>query len=364
MDTYSQSGVDYEVLDAAKREALSAARATSAQLKKHGAVAVEASRGEPAFVFERAGAKLAFVLETLGTKSLITGQYEAERGINRFADIAYDTVAAVVNDLICVGSLPMVVNAYFSTGSSSWYSKPERVLELTKGWARACEDSSATWGGGESPTLKGLVADGEIELGGSAIGYVPEGRDAIVGQDLAPGDEIVLVESSGLHTNGASLARTVASGLADGWAHRLPSGNEFGSAVLTPSHIYVCLMSKILEAGLPVSYVSHITGHGLRKLMRADAELTYRLHELLPVPEVLEFMCKALEMDDSESYGTFNMGVGLAVYCRPKVAKEICELSAECGFKAVRAGTVEAGERSVVLEPVGVTYRSEDLNLR
>src|SRR5437868_13598938 len=114
---YGAAGVDYEALDAGKRDALTAALATSGLLAEHGGQALDESRGEPAFVFELGGQTLAFVLEGLGTKSLIARQVEQELGLNRFDDVAYDTVAAIVNDLCCVGALPLVVNAYFATGS-------------------------------------------------------------------------------------------------------------------------------------------------------------------------------------------------------------------------------------------------------
>ena len=112
---------------------------------------------------------------------------------NRFADVAYDTVAAIVNDLCCAGALPLVVNAYFATGSSDWYREPERARALLEGWRKGCADAGCAWGGGESPTLPGLVAEGDIELAGAAVGAVPAGTAPILGQELRAGDEILLI---------------------------------------------------------------------------------------------------------------------------------------------------------------------------
>ena len=150
---YRQAGVDYAVLDAGKRSALTEALATSHWLAAAGARAVDGSRGEPAFVLRFAGSTLAFVLETLGTKSIIAREYHELAGVNHFDHVAYDAVAAVLNDLICVGALPLVLNAYFATGSSAWYEHAERADALLAGWRRACDDAQCAWGGGESPSL-------------------------------------------------------------------------------------------------------------------------------------------------------------------------------------------------------------------
>ena len=325
--------------------------------------AVDASRGEPAFVFELAGQTLAFVLEGLGTKSIIARQVMDTLGVNRFADVAYDTVGAIVNDLCCVGALPLVVNAYFATGGSDWYLRRDRQEALLAGWRRGCEDAGAVWGGGESPSLPGLVSSSEIELAGSAVGAVPDGRTAILGADLGPGDEIVFVASSGLHANGASLARLIADELADGYATRLPSGRTFGEALLDPTIIYARLVESLATAELPIHYLSHITGHGMLKLMRPSRELTYRITELPTVPEVLEYLVDRTEMSSAVAYSTFNMGCGYAVYCAAGNAGRVVGAATELGLAAHQAGIVEAGPRRVILEPNGVVFETDAMDL-
>jgi phosphoribosylformylglycinamidine cyclo-ligase len=361
--SYRAAGVDYEVLDAGKRLAMARALATSSLMSTRGAIALDASRGEPAFAFELDGRTMAFVVEGLGTKSIISRAVLETLGVNRFADVAYDTVAAIVNDLSCVGALPLVVNAYFATGSSEWYAKPGPSEALVEGWHRACTDAGCTWGGGESPSLPGLLSDGDIELAGAAVGVVPDGRGAILGADLAAGDEIVLVASSGLHANGASLARLIAGRLADGYATRLPSGRSFGEALLDPSVIYVPLIAALFEREVPVSYLSHITGHGLLKLMRPARELTYRVRALPPVPEVLAFLVEQAGLDPAAAHSTFNMGSGFAIYCAAGSGETVVAIAGELGLEALVGGVVEEGPRSVVLEPVGVSFSSEQLEL-
>ena len=363
-DAYEAAGVDYDVLDAGKRLALGQAAATSRLLLDHGGRAHDRSRGEPAFVFSFENHTFAFVLECLGTKSVIARRYEEETGEQRYADIAYDAVAAIVNDLCCVGALPLVVNAYFATGSTRWYEKQDRLSSLVEGWRRACEDSGATWGGGESPTLSGLVAAEDIELAGSAVGYVPEGREPVLGDRLQAGDDIVLVASSGLHANGASLVRSIADDLPDGLRTNMPSGRALGDAVLDPSVNYVPLVRGLLSSDVTVTYLSHITGHGIRKVMRAASSLTYRLTTLPPVPEVLTFVAERAGMDPRAAYGTLNMGAGFAVFCRGGHGEAVTRLADGAGLTAVVAGRVEEGPRSVVLESLGITYTSDELSLR
>jgi phosphoribosylformylglycinamidine cyclo-ligase len=362
-DAYRSAGVDYEALDAGKRGALTEALATSELLRAAGGQALDESRGEPAFVFEAGGRQLAFVVEGLGTKSIIARQVQEELGFNGFGGVAYDTVAAIVNDLICVGALPLVVNAYFATGSSDWYARRDRHEALLAGWREACADAGATWGGGESPSLPGLVQPRDIELAGSAVGMVPEGERAIFGAGLAPGDEIVLVASSGLHANGASLARAVASRLDHGYATALPSGRSFGEALLDRSVLYAGLVRALLATRADVHYLSHITGHGLLKLMRPRRELTYRITWLPSVPEVLGFLVQQADMAPASAYSTFNMGCGFAVYCAAGAGSEVVEIAQRLGLSGGVAGVVEEGPRRVLLEPVDVVFESGDMDL-
>jgi phosphoribosylformylglycinamidine cyclo-ligase len=360
---YGSAGVDYRALDAGKRDALSEALQTSEMLRAAGGRALDESRGEPAFVFEIAGRHFSFVLECLGTKSIIAREVEEQRGSDTFANVAYDTVAAIVNDLCCVGALPLVVNAYFATGSSKWYGQHDRSSELVRGWREGCVVAGATWGGGESPSLQGLIAASDIELAGSAVGIVPEGHRPILGAELAAGDEIVLVASTGLHANGASLARVVAGRLDEGYQTELPSGRRFGDALLDRSAIYVELVRGLLAHGVDIHYLSHITGHGLLKLMRPRRDFTYRIISLPPVPEVLRFLVEEAELSPYAAYSTLNMGCGFAVYCAQGMGGTVVELSSEAGLDARVAGRVEEGPRRVVLEELDVVFESGELDL-
>ena len=203
----------------------------------------------------------------------------------------------------------------------------------------------------------------EIELAGAAVGVLPAGATALLGDELSPGDEIVLVASSGLHANGASLARRVAAGLERGYATPLPDGRAFGEALLDPAPMYSRLVARLQELALPVHYHSHITGHGLLKLMRPRRELTYRIEVLPEVPMVLELIVERSGMDAEEAHCTLNMGTGWAVYCAAGSGDGVVAAARDLGLFALRAGSIEEGPRQVILQPVAVTLAGERLEL-
>ena len=127
--------------------------------------------------------------------------------------------------------------------------------------------------------------------------------------------------------------------------------------------MYAPLVEALLRSGVRPTYISHVTGHGLLKLMRPSSELTYRISALPSVPPVLRFLCEAASMSDDAAYSTFNMGAGYAIYCRPGDSDSVLATAASLGYEAIVGGVVESGPRRVIIEPVGVTYESEDLRL-
>jgi phosphoribosylformylglycinamidine cyclo-ligase len=363
-DEYRRSGVDYEVLDEVKRQAIALASATAPLLATSTGREFPESRGSSAYVFELNGSTLALVVEGLGTKSIIASEYLAETGVSRFADIARDAVAAIVNDVISVGANPLVVTAYFATGDAAWYGYRDRGLDLLNGWRAACEEAGAVWGGGESPALPGIVMPEAIELAGSALGEVPPGRRPVFGSDIAAGDKIVLLASSGLHANGASLARRVASKLPAGLLTELPSGRHLGDALLDPTRIYASFVRGLLASTVVPKFLNGITGHGFLKIMRADVPVRYEITALPHVPEVLQYLADQLEMPPSEAYSTLNMGAGYVAIVSPQDADETVRVARDTGHEALVAGEVVDGERALAIPSLGIEYHDDDFQLR
>jgi phosphoribosylformylglycinamidine cyclo-ligase len=269
-----------------------------------------------------------------------------------------------VNDLITVGATPLVVQAYWAAGGSDWFADGERAQALVAGWKQACDTCGVAWGGGETPALAGIVESGRIDLAASCTGIIQPKSRLSVGDALGPGDAIVLLASSGIHANGLSLARKLAERLPDGYLTEVEPGLSFGEALLAPTTLYSPVTEALARAGIDMHYCANITGHGWRKLLRHPSALTYRIHTVPDVPPVLSFIQREAGQDDREAYSTFNMGAGFALFLKPEDAERAVAVAESLGVRAWVAGRVEAGEKSVVIEPLGVEFGAADLQLR
>lgn len=363
-NSYAQSGVDYSAMDPVKVQAQKAAADTAGNLGMLGARELSASRGESAYVWEEGEEYRSLVVEGLGTKNLVADAMREHTGKSHYDTIAQDTIAMIVNDLVVVGALPQVVNAYFAIGDSNWMKDEERASDLVRGWAAACDAVGAAWGGGETPTLKGIINPATIDLGGSAVGVIKNKKDLVLGEELAEGDAIVLIESSGIHANGISFVRNMEEKNPGTYLEVLSDGRTFGEALLSPTHLYVDLVRELQQTSADIHYMVNITGHGWRKLMRATAEFSYVFSKVLPVPAEFTFMQDRAGVSDEEMYGNFNMGAGYAVYVPQKDAETVVATAKKCGLNAVVAGRVEAGPKQVVIEPLGVTFAGDTLGVR
>ncbi len=325
---------------------------------------VDGTRGESAYVFDMGGTWGAFVQEGLGTKSLIAQAVYRQTGQSYFGEVAQDTVACVINDLVSVGASPVVLNAYWSSSSYEWLTDEKLAGDLIRGWRRACDLAKVVWGGGETQSLPGVVEDGALELAGSAFGIIKSAKHLVQGKNLRAGDAIVLIESNGPHANGISLIREIAAGLPDGYQTKLPGGRTLAEAALAPSYIYAGLVQALQADDIDVHYLSNITGHGWRKLMRAEVEFSYVIRELVPAQEIFAFIADQAGNDETEMYGNYNMGAGYAVYVPAGQAGAVVDVAAKQGLKAWAAGTVEAGPKQVVIEPLQITFAGDSLGVR
>jgi phosphoribosylformylglycinamidine cyclo-ligase len=362
--SYSSTGVDYSVMDPLKRLAQQMGKQTSKNLLNFGAEAVEESRGESAFVWEEDGVYRAFVIEGLGTKSLVADEIIKITGKNHYESIAQDTVAMIVNDIITVGAIPQIINAYFASGGPDWFADTKRTDALVAGWAKACQLAGVTWGGGETPGLKGIINPNTIDLAGACIGIIKPRDRLTLGDKLIPGDAILFIESSGIHANGLSLARAVAEKLPEGYATKLPDGTMYGESLLIPTYIYVNLIKDLFDNGLDIHYMANITGHGFRKLMRANKDLTYLITQLPLVPPIFDFIKKQSDSSDEDMYGNFNMGAGFAVYLPADEVDQAIAIAAKNNLKAWNGGVVQEGPKQVIIKPKNITFGSETLGVR
>jgi len=362
--TYDQAGVNYDLIDPLKVAAQRAAAQTGSHLASHGFSEVLASRGESAYVVDVGPMYLASIVECLGTKPLVADDMAKLTGKTYYDSIAQDTIAMAVNDLITVGATPLVVQAYWAAGGSDWFGDKVRANALVAGWKKACEVCNVAWGGGETPALAGSVADGRVDLASSCTGIISPKTRLSVGDKLGAGDAIVFLAASGIHANGLSLARKLAERLPQGYLTDIGNGQSYGEALLAPTVLYSPVTEAVAAAGITPHYCANVTGHGWRKLMRHPKALTYRITQVPPKTAVLAFMQKECGLDDHEAYGTLNMGAGFALFVAAEQAEQVVAISKAQGIDAWVAGHVEDGPKQVVIEPLGVTYGADELQLR
>ncbi len=364
--SYESAGVDYGPLDAFKRACQRAAATTVGALAAHGLSEPAGIRGESAYLMETPDGYLAHVEEGLGTKNLIADAVLAQTGVSYYEHVGVDTVATIVNDLVTVGALPVSVAMHAAVGDSAWFGRGSAAADLARGFAAGCRAAGAVWGGGETPTLRGMVDPGTIVLAGSAVGRVTPKSNRIVG-DVRDGDAVVLLASGGVQTNGLTLCRRIADALPDGYQTIIGDGRTFGQALLDPSVVYVGFVAACQRVGLPLHYAAHVTGHGWRKLMRLADPFVYRMTRLPPQPPaVFDFISRAGPVDTREMYATFNMGAGFAAYVAAADADRCVAVATAAGYDAWVGGAVhaDAGRKAVVVEPLGITFEADTLNVR
>ena len=361
--TYKQSGVNYKTIDYLKRIAQVAGENTIKNLPEN-YKEVSASRGESAHVVDVGEYYFASVIEGLGTKNLVADEMYKLTGKTHYDNVAYDTVAMIVNDLITVGAKPLTLMAYWAAGSSDWFKDKKRADDLVTGWTKASNDSGVVWGGGETPVLSKIINKDSIDLAGSCFGIINPKSNLCLGEKLQAGDRIILFESIGIHANGLTLARKIVDNLPEGYLTKVDGEKTYGELLLIPTIIYAKLIEDLLKNNIDIHYMVNITGHGWRKLMRHKKELTYRITNLPPVLKVLKFIVDHGNLDNKEAYGNLNMGTGFAIFVPESDVAQVLKLAEAHNIKAYNYGVVEDGEKKVILEPKNITFKKESLQVR
>lgn len=362
--TYSQVGDNYATKDPVNKLSQTAARDTGKNLQKYGFEEISDTRGESAFVWKQGNIYMASVLECLGTKNLVADAMREITGKTYYDVIAHDTVATFINDLSTVGAKPLAVHAYWAIEDNTWLQDKQRMTDFIIGWRDACNLAGATWGGGETPTLKGIVAPGTADLAGSVVGIIRSKKRLITDTKLKAGDRIILLKSNGMNANGVSLARAIAKKIPQGYATKLANGKMYGEEILRKSNIYAPLVQELLDQGINIHYITNITGHGLRKIMRARQQLTYVLEKIFEPQELFLFIQKQANLTDDEMYQTYNMGMDYALFIPKKDVKNALSVCKKLRFQALDAGYVSNGDRQVVIKPKNIVYKSQTLDLR
>ena len=262
--------------------------------------------------------------------------------------IGIDAVAMCVNDIACAGGEPLFFLDYIACGKNY----PEKIATIVKGVAEGCLQSGCALIGGETAEHPGLMPEDEYDLAGFAVGVVDE-KDIITGKDLAEGDVLIGMASSGVHSNGFSLVRKVfemTKESLDTYYDEL--GTTLGEALIAPTRIYVKALKAIKDAGVTVKACSHITGGGFQE--NIPRMLPEGMHAVVrkdsyEIPAIFKLLQKTGDIAEDMMYNTYNMGLGMIVAVSPDKVDATMEAIKTAGDTPYVVGEIKAGEKGVTL---------------
>lgn len=270
--------------------------------------------------------------------------------MDRHDTVGIDCVAMCVNDVVCAGGDSLFFLDYIACGRNV----PEKIAAIVSGVSEGCKQSGAALIGGETAEMPGFYPEDEYDLAGFAVGVVDK-KALITGERLAAGDVLIGMASSGVHSNGFSLVRKVfereltKEGLSTYYGELKAT---LGEALIAPTKIYVKALRAVKEAGVTIHACSHITGGGfyenVPRMLKEGTRAVIQKNSYQP-PAIFELLREKGQIEETMMYNTFNMGIGMiAAVSREDVSKTMEALCA-AGETSYVIGTVEAGEKGVVL---------------
>lgn len=281
--------------------------------------------------------------DSVGTKlklAFMTGQHNT---------VGQDLVNHLVNDILCCGAQPMFFFDYLGLGSIS----PDTVVDIVRGLVKACAENDTVLLGGETAELPGFYNEGEYDLAGFIVGWVDKDR-IIDGKSIRSGDKIIGLASSGLHTNGYSLARRAFFDIA-GMKHGdiiEETGTEVATELMKIHKSYLDTVSPLLDLRL-IKGISHITGGGfegnVRRIIPDDISAVIDT-KTWPVPGVFKAIKRIASVSDSEMYRVFNMGVGMVLICNPRDSDKVTSSIKNANIDVYEIGLCKRGKQKVVVE--------------
>lgn len=262
--------------------------------------------------------------------------------------IGIDAVAMCVNDIACSGGEPLFFLDYIACGKNY----PEKIATIVSGVAQGCLQSECALIGGETAEHPGLMPQDEYDLAGFAVGVVDK-KDIIDGSTIQDGDTLIGIASSGVHSNGFSLVRSVFDmSEASLNTYHDELGKTLGEALIEPTRIYVKALKNVRNAGVTIKGCSHITGGGFyENVPRMLPENIKAIIEkdAYPVPAIFKLIAKNGNIEETMMYNTFNMGLGMVIAVDPKDVDATLEAITAAGDKAYVVGKTVAGEKGVEL---------------
>ena len=268
--------------------------------------------------------------------------------LDKHDTIGIDAVAMCVNDVACAGGEPLFFLDYIACGKNY----PEKIASIVKGVAEGCKQSGCALIGGETAEHPGLMAEDDYDLAGFTVG-VCDKKDLITGENIKPGDKLIGIASSGVHSNGFSLVRKVFTMNEENLNRYVESlGTTLGEALLTPTKIYVKALKAVKESGVTVKGCSHITGGGfyenIPRMLPENARAVVKLDSFKVLP-IFNLIQTSGKIKDEMMYNTFNMGLGMVLAVDKDDVNKTMEALSKAGETCYVIGEVVAGEKGVDL---------------
>ena len=268
--------------------------------------------------------------------------------LDKHNTVGIDCVAMCVNDIACAGGEPLFFLDYIACGKN----EPEKIADIVSGVAEGCKQAGAALIGGETAEMPGFYPIDEYDLAGFAVGVVDE-KDLITGANIKPGDVLVGMASSGVHSNGFSLVRKVFSMTEENLnTYYECLGKTLGEALIAPTKIYVKALKAVKDAGVTIKGCSHITGGGFyENIPRMLPEGVRAVVEKgsYPIPPIFKMLQEDGQIAEEMMYNTYNMGLGMILALDPADVDKAMEAMKSAGEDAYVVGKVEAGEKGVTL---------------
>lgn len=341
MVTYSEAGVDIS-LEEITVKALTSELSETLDYRN-----IIKNTGHFAALVDCGSKAIAMSTDGVGSKILIANL------MNKYDTVGIDCIAMVVNDILCVGAEPIAMVDYLAVEEPN----PEIASEIGKGLKTGCQQAKIAMIGGETASLPKIIKD--FDLAGTGIGFVDK-EDIITGSEIKDGDIILGIASSGVHSNGLSLARKALLDIANyNVDDKLPSDESItvGEALLEPTIIYVDPIMDLLKSGIEIHGLGHITGGGFSNLKRLNKNMSYYINEL---PEVLPVFKEIQKtgIESKEMYHVFNMGIGFCVILDKENKEKALEILNKY-HNTYEIGEIKEDSENRVL----ITARNENIEL-
>ncbi|MCP1102641.1 phosphoribosylformylglycinamidine cyclo-ligase [Aequitasia blattaphilus] len=262
--------------------------------------------------------------------------------------IGVDCVAMCVNDIACAGGEPLFFLDYIACGKNF----PEKIATIVSGVADGCKQSNAALIGGETAEMPGFYPEDEYDLAGFAVGVVDE-KDLITGKTIAEGDVLIGIASSGVHSNGFSLVRSIFDMTKESLnTYYDQLGSTLGEALIAPTKIYVKALRAVKEAGVTIKGCSHITGGGFyENIPRMLPEGVHAVVEKnsYEIPAIFKLLMEKGQVKEEDMYNTFNMGIGMMLAISPEDKEKTIAALKASGEEVFVVGKVQNGDKGVTL---------------